>query len=212
MTLPADIEHREQVFIPVAVDAERLIDGVRLLRATYFLVTTESPRSIWEIELPGVARLHGLGALGMSGVVFSPLRRTEVAGRELTSYDLFIDAADISAIFALEEAGFVSIQLEDIWLPHFWCREAAVWGGDGTDGSDVERGDVFRVSARLFPQAYRYATGELDLDGLLDLRVEGQLFRSHAETQALRDWAQLQIEEAKRAFAAKEVKLRVRAR
>jgi hypothetical protein len=50
------------------------------------------------------------------------------------------------------------------------------------------------------------------LDGLLDLRVEGQLFRSHAETQALRDWAQLQIEEAKRAFAAKEVKLRVRAR
>ncbi len=211
MTFPGESQLGEKIFVPVAIDAERLIEGVKLLRSTYFLATTDSPTSIWEIELPSVARLHGLGALGMLGVVFSPMRRTETAGRELISYDLFVDAADISAIFALEEGGAISIQLEDIWLPRLWCRDAPVWGGKGHDSSAVERGDVFRVSASLFQHAYRYATGELDRDALLEHRIEGELFRSPTETRALRDWAQLQIEETRRAFPDKEVKLRVRA-
>lgn len=208
MTEPSDIDRRN-VFVPVAIDAERLIDGETMLRSTYFLAITDSPSSIWEIDLPTVARLHGLGALGMLGVVFSVLRQTEDVGREVTSFGLFVDAADISAIFALEEEGDVSIQLEDVWLPRRWCRAAPSWGGEDNDAG-LHRGDVFRVSARLFQWAYRYAAGELELETLLAQRVDGELFRSPAETAALRRWSEQQIEETRRAFPDKEVKLRVR--
>ncbi len=62
------------VFIPVVIDAERVVDGEEMVRVTYFAVTTDAPAAVWEVELPAVAQLHGIGALGLAGVVYGALR------------------------------------------------------------------------------------------------------------------------------------------
>ncbi|HET9260271.1 MAG TPA: hypothetical protein VFP42_09120 [Acidimicrobiia bacterium] len=209
MTTAVDRSLQRNMLVPVAVDADRMIEGRSMLRCTYFMVTTESPHSVWELDLPDVSGLDGLGALGRRGIVVSALRRREAADGESASFDLFTDADDISAVFALEADGDVSIQLEDIWLPRNWCEAAPGWDSQAISPA-VRRGDVLRVGARLFQQAHRFAVGEIDLDQLTSQPPEGQLFKSPLETIALRTWVERQIEETRRAFPEKEVKLQVR--
>jgi hypothetical protein len=194
----------------VAVDAQRELDGVEMLRTTYFVVTTDAPAQIWELDLPPLARLHGLGALGMLGIVFSALRQTTGAGLPVTEFDLFTDPADISAVFSLEERQDLSVHLEDIWLPLAWCEEASVWGEDGTLEAEVARGDVFRVDVELFQDAYRYGIGDIGIERFMELDPAGRVFASPQESEAVRGWAQGLIEQAKSAFEDKELKLRVR--
>ena len=62
------------MFIPVVIDAERVVDGEEMVRVTYFAVTTDAPAAVWEVELPAVAQLHGIGVLGLAGVVYGALR------------------------------------------------------------------------------------------------------------------------------------------
>lgn len=198
----SEINLGHDIFVPLSVDAAREVDDVAMVRATYFIVTTEAPASVWEIELPPLARLHGLGALGMLGVVFSALRQTETTGRELTEFDLFRGPDDVATIFALEEDGLLSIQLEDVWLPTRWCSGAPVWGSEKgwTSGESIERGDVFRVDVELFQQAYRYGSGDITIDQLLLEDPAGRVFRSPRETFAFRIWADEQIEKSRQAF------------
>lgn len=204
-----NLEH--DVFVPVAIDAEREIDEIPMLRATYFVVTTDAPSSVWEIELPPLARLHGLGALGMLGVVFSALRQKEETGRQVTKFDLFTDPDDVAAMFEMEREGTLSIQLEDIWFPQQWCAGAPAWGSpEELREAPIKRGEVFRVGAELFQQAYRYGAGDINTPQLLETDPTGMVFRSPQESEALRGWAQNQIDNTRRAFLEKELKLRVR--
>ena len=68
------------VFIPVVIDAERVVDGEEMVRVTYFAVTTDAPAAVWEVELPAVAQLHGIGALGLAGVVYGAIREMPATG------------------------------------------------------------------------------------------------------------------------------------
>lgn len=187
------------VFIPVVIDAERVVDGEEMVRVTYFAVTTDAPAAVWEVELPPVAQLHGIGALGLAGVVYSALREGEGGGPESVEYDLFTESEDVDAIFALEESGMpLTVQVEDVWMPREWF------------GAELARGDVFRVALDAFQIAYRYTAGTIGRDGLIDLEVSGQVISSPVETEAVRQWSQDQIDEARTAFPDKEVKLRWR--
>lgn len=206
------INLRHQIYVPLSVDAEREVDGVEMIRATYFVVTTDAPASVWEIELPPLARLHGLGALGMLGVVFSAVRKTEAPGREVTEFDLFAEPDDVATIFGLEQESALSIQLEDVWLPHRWCSEAPPWGSESSYSAEgpIKRGDVFRVGADLFQQAYRYGSGDIAIDQLLGEDPRGRVFSSPLETVAFREWAGDQIEKSKRAFDDERSALQLR--
>ncbi len=189
--------------MPVAVDASRLVDGVETLRATYFIVTADSPGSVWEIDLPPLAQMRGLGAIGMLGVVFSTLRPVGADGRDQTRFDVFADPGDIASIFALEDgdAG-LSVQLEDIWLPQSWCRDVPDWGYEqARDDEPIQRGDVLRVALELFRNAFLFSTGDINVETLMGSDTSGRIFRSPRETAALRYWADDQIEKSKRAFA-----------
>ena len=179
-----------------------------MFRATYFVLTTEVPASVWEIELPPLAPLHGLGALGMLGVVFSAIRRGPDQGGP--SYELFDEPEDVAAIFGLEEEGPLSVQLEDVWIPKQWCVDTPVWGSNELGDGEPARGDVFRVALALFQEAYRYTTGDIDLEELAGQDPAGRVFSSPEETRAMRAWAEGLIEETKRAFPAKDGKLRYR--
>jgi hypothetical protein len=192
----------------VTVDAEREIEGRSMLRATHFVITTDAPTSVWEIELPAMAGLHGLSALGVLGVVYGAIR--EPGKQESPEPGFFVDPEDISAIFALEDDGPLSVQLEDVWLPLTWCLGSSVWGEPDSMVENLSRGDVLRVELEVFQQAYRYTAGDISLDELLETDAANRMFASPEETQAMARWAEQQIEETRRAFPAKEVKLRYR--
>jgi hypothetical protein len=198
---------REEVYVPVAVDAERVIEGVPMVRATYFVVRTNAPMAFWELELPPLASLHGVGAIGIAGVVYGALREGGTA-----EIDLFSSSADIGAIFALEAEGLpLSVDLEDVWIPKSWIV-AAQAGDESTGDSDDElaRGEVFRVALPVFQQVYRYTAGDHDLTELLGIEASGQVHHSPEETDALHAWSAEQIEITRQAFPSKTVKLRYR--
>jgi hypothetical protein len=187
------------VFIPVAIDAERVVDGEEMVRVTYFAVITDAPAAVWEVDLPAVARLHGVGALGLAGVVYSALRESSDPAMETAEPDLFIEADDVAAIFDLEESGTpLTVQVEDVWMPSDWF------------GAEPRRGDVYRVALDAFQTAYRYTAGTTGAEPLLDLDVAGRVVSSPIETEAMARWAQDQIDASRRAFPDKEVKLRWR--
>jgi hypothetical protein len=189
----------EGVFIPVVIDAERVVDGEEMVRVTYFAVTTDAPAAVWEVELPAVAQLHGIGALGLAGVVYGALREVGGPGNDTAHFDLFTDADDVAAIFALEEASTpLTVQVEDVWMPRAWFDDEPV------------RGDVYRVGLEVFQSAYRYTAGAIGPPLLLETDVGGQVISSPAETEAVTEWSQDQIEATRRAFPDKEVKLRWR--
>ena len=187
------------VFIPVVIDAERVVDGEEMVRVTYFAVTTDAPAAVWEVELPSVAQLHGIGALGLAGVVYGALRDVGGPGADTVDFDLFIDADDVAAIFALEESDTpLTVQVEDVWMPRSWFDEEPV------------RGAVYRVALEVFQSAYRYTAGTIGTNLLLEIDAREQVISSPAETEAVTQWSQDQIEATRRAFADKAVKLRWR--
>ena len=190
---------RDGVFIPVVIDAERVVDGEEMVRVTYFAVATDAPAAVWEVDLPAVAQLHGIGALGLAGVVYGALREAGGLETDAVDFDLFTDAGDVAAIFALEESATpLTVQVEDVWMPRSWFDDEPV------------RGDVYRVGLEVFQSAYRYTAGTIGSDQLREVGVSGQVISSPVETAAVTQWSQDQIEASRRAFPDKEVKLRWR--
>ena len=187
------------MFIPVVIDAERVADGAEMVRVTYFAVTTDAPAAVWEVELPAVAQLHGIGALGLAGVIYSAMRESRAPGQETVEFDLFTDADDVAAIFALEESG------DAVDGAGRGCMDAAAWFED-----EPRRGDVYRVALEAFQDAYRYTAGTIDPDVLMERDASGRVISSPLETEAVMQWSQDQIDASRRAFPDKEVKLRWR--
>ena len=208
------VELRRNVFVPVAIDAERVIDGVDMVRVTYFALTTDAPADVWEVELPPLARLHGIGALGLAGVIYSAMREESGPGQDTIEFDLFSRAGDVAAIFALEQEGTpLSVQVEDVWMPRTWFTRVQVWDEPDPDPDqsvELARGHVFRVALPAFQEAYRYTAGDVSLDVLIERDVSDQIVSSPVETEAMMAWSQAQIDETRRAFPGKDVKLRYR--
>lgn len=198
---------QEQIYIPVAVDAERVIEEVLMVRATYFVVRTNAPMATWELQLPPLTSLHGVGAIGIAGVVYGALREGGTS-----EVDLFSTSEDVGAIFALETEGLpLSVDLEDVWIPKSWIV-AAQAGDESKGGTEYElaRGEVFRLALPVFQQVYRYTAGDLDVVELLGTDASGQVHHSPEETAALYAWSAEQIEITRAAFPSKTVKLRYR--
>lgn len=204
---------RDRAFIPVTIDAVREIEGIGMVRVTYFALTSDAPAAVWEVELPPLARLHGVGALGSAGVVYSAMRESDQVGRETVEFDLFERPEDVAAIFSLEDDLLLTVQIEDVWMPASWFHNVAVWGDEDNPrpvGSDLERGQVYRVGLPLFQGAYRYTAGEIGFERLAAIDPQGQVLVSPIEGEAMRGWSQDQIDATRAAFPDKEVKLRYR--
>lgn len=204
---------RYRSFIPVTLDAVREIDGIEMARVTYFVLTSDAPAGVWEIELPPLAGLHGVGALGTAGVVYSAMGESDEIGYESVESDLFERPDDIAAIFRLEHGESpITVQVEDVWMPVAWFQDVDTWGrrAGRAPSRAPERGDVYRVALPLFQDAYRYTAGEIDLERLVSLETGDQIFASPVESEAIRAWSQDQIDETRAAFPDKTVKLRYR--
>lgn len=199
------------VYIPVALDAIREIEGVEMVRVTYFVVTSDAPGAGWEVDLPELTEQHGVSVLGTSGIVYRAIHSGEVyEGRRR---GLFVDPEDISSIFGLESEGSpFTVQLEDVWMPSAWFADAPIWDDEpntSTGDDPMARGEVYRVAIAAFRAAYRYSSGEIGLDELAD-SATGDVLRSPIETESIRAWSEGQIEAARRAFRDQPLILRWR--
>jgi hypothetical protein len=203
-------EPKSNVYIPVAIDAEREVDGHPMVRVTYFVISSDAPAAVWQIDLPPLARLQGIGALGLLGVVFTTMHRSS-PGVE-ADYEIFAQAADVAAIFTLEsETPLLSVQIQDVWIPAGWFMNAESWDvSDPRATHRPERGDVYRVGLEVFQSAYRYTSFDITIDELLSTDWMGQIVYSPVETESFLEWAEDQIELTKRTFESKELKLRYR--
>lgn len=204
---------RHRSFIPVTIDAVRELDDIEMARVTYFVLTSDAPAGVWEIELPPLAGLHGVGALGIAGVVYSAMGESDEIGYESVESDLFEHSDDIAAIFSLEHGESpITVQVEDVWMPVAWFQDVNTWGRRPARAPSraPERGDVYRVALALFQDAYRYTAGEIDLERLVSLETGDRVFASPVESEAIRAWSQEQIDETRAAFPDKTVKLRYR--
>ena len=151
------------MFIPVVIDAERVVDGEEMVRVTYFAVTTDAPAAVWEVELPDRgAAPRDRSARSRRCHLRRYLREVGNRGADAVEFDLFTDADDVAAIFALEESGTpLTVQVEDVWMPRSWFDDEPV------------RGDVYRVALEVFQAAYRYTAGTVGPDLLHRVRREG---------------------------------------
>jgi hypothetical protein len=43
-------EPKSNVYIPVAIDAEREVDGHPMVRVTYFVISSDAPAAVWQID------------------------------------------------------------------------------------------------------------------------------------------------------------------
>lgn len=204
---------RYRAFIPVTIDAVREIETIGMVRVTYFALTSDAPAAVWEVELPPLVQLHGVGALGSAGVVYSAMRESDQVGGEAVEFDLFERPEDVAAIFSLEDDSPLTVQIEDVWMPVSWFHDVAVWGDEDNPRPvdwDLERGQVYRVDLPLFQEAYRYTAGEIGFERLAAIDPQGQVLVSPVEGEAMRGWSQDQIDATRAAFPEKEVKLRYR--
>lgn len=168
--------------VPVSVDAIRDLNGTRMARVTYFVVTSEVPEPGWLIR-PGVESEFSVQALGLLGVICGP-------GAEGGP---FRRADQITALFEAVEANpSLSVEVEDVWIPYDWLAR----------DREPARGDVYRLDLQIFQAAYRFRAEETSSQEEFVVRTqwEGSVSASAEETAAFRAWAEAQVEEARSVY------------
>lgn len=178
MMVRAQTSEHQTVTVPVLIDARRTIDDVKVVRAVYLIMTSETPVPGGVVQ-PGAEAALPVPILGQMGVIYQPD----------TSSETFTTADKIEALFAtLEEALNYVVELEDIWIPESWLQHRP----------DISRRDLYRLTFDLFAACYRYRQGIItEIGSLTDLNPDTQEIRfSPVETQAFRNWNQRQIQDA----------------
>jgi hypothetical protein len=156
-----------------------MIDDVKVVRAMYLIITSETPVPGGIVQ-PGTEAALSIPILGQMGVIYRP---------DISS-ETFATPEQIEALFAaLEVTLNYAVELEDIWIPEDWLQHRPT----------ISRGELYRLTFDLFEACYRYREGIMtQIGSLTDLNPEPQEIQFSAEeTQAFRDWNQQQIQNAK---------------
>lgn len=163
--------------IPVAVDAVRVVDDIRMVRVVFLVlaITDASQARIDQLTATGLDPTMLLGGLG-------------VIHRPLTGGDRFHDPDQVAELFTRLDTDDSLIEFEDIWVPEPWLL----------DEHAPQRGAVYRIDQRVFRAAYRYRVETLTLAGLMATHIAaGSIVYSPEETDAFRAWNARQIQEAR---------------
>jgi hypothetical protein len=140
-------------------------DGLgSLARFVYFTIVTDDPSPGWFLTL--MDRSVPFVLFGMAGLVIQP-SPTEI---EFTSPQQI--QALIDVIEGIGEGG-LSVESGIIWLPLGTVQRAFTHDAEFVEWSLVRpnRGDVFRVSLRIFREAWRMYDGSIDANEM-SLRCE----------------------------------------
>jgi hypothetical protein len=167
---------KDEVTVPVLVDAVRDTPAGELVRCLYYCVESVKPSAGWRLDLGG-ERIP-LVFVGFSGVITRPPRRT--AFKRPESIDSLFDR--------IENDDQFSVELGHVWI----ARESF--------SENPERGQVYRIPLDLFSAGLLYAEERMPLDkfGHLTMSRGPRLAPSRDETKAFTGWQKEQLERAGR--------------
>lgn len=161
--------------IPIAVDSIKTVGNVSIVRCSYFSIENSEPdpgltMAGHEFDIPFLMT-------GVSGVITGPPG----------SGGLFDSPHTLDRLFeAVDTDSALYVDQNHLWLPHNLFTK------------DPLRGDIYRIGYVLFNLAYLLREESLTLDEFLartqDAQEEFSVGFSDPETQALREWNDIQIQ------------------
>jgi hypothetical protein len=184
----------QQITIPIVTDGvPRSGHSPLLARCVYFSITADEPRGSWVLHLP-TAPIPFL-MLGLQGIIHRPLPWR--AG-------IFVSPEEWNEIVtAIEQMDGFSVDFEYSWVPVALLDRARgrYPAGDESPNGLAVRGEVFRLSHKLFLEAWRAARDGTDFEGYanrgLDAfdgdRLADGLTYSPEETRSIQAWAIAQV-------------------
>jgi hypothetical protein len=167
--------------IPVIVDSVKRSRGFAMTRCAYFSIQCDGPAPDCDLGIRG-ARLPIL-MIGLGGIVHRPMQ-----GDRFETVDKLQDLFD-----RIEGVQGLYVDQDDLWLPN------TLLGEEGP-----KRGEVFRVSIRLFEAAYRFRNGAIGQEEFEQI-CAGQgvaVLHSPDETRTFAEWAQAEIATARQTYHA----------
>lgn len=190
---PEDSSQR-QITIPVVTDGvPRSGHAPLLARCVYFSITADEPNLPCLLDIQGYHIPFLL--LGMEGIIVRPL---------LPGPELFVSPDDWDKIVnAIEQQHGFSVDVEYFWVPVALLDRARERfpAGDDSPNRLAVRGEVFRLSRKLFLEAWLAARDGTDFAGyaarVLDFfdgeRLAAGLTYSPEETRSIQAWSIAQV-------------------
>lgn len=182
------------ITVPVVTDSlPRDGPAPHLARCVYFTITADEPDLMGWLHLAG-AHIPFL-LIGLQGIIF----RSALPGAGLF---VFPDEWD-ELVTAVEQLDGFSVDFEYFWVPvDLLDRARSVYPvGDESPNMLAVRGEVFRLSRKLFSEAWRAARDGTAFDAyaarVLDTfdgeRLTDGLTFSPKETRSIQAWAIAQV-------------------
>ncbi|WP_282042712.1 hypothetical protein [Winogradskyella flava] len=165
---------QKKLSIPIATDVDRNIDGVEMIRCSYYSVQSDSPIPNWSIST--VDNNASILLLNIEAILLGPTNK----GDEFDS----VEDIDSMYIFAEQNQGLF-VDINDIWVPFHWF---------GVE--KVEQGLVYRISQEKFSLCWKLRHDYISFDEFnteIAYQEDIKLRFSQKETNAFNDWTKAQI-------------------
>ena len=191
--------------IPVIVDVRRNIDGMEMVRCSYYSVQSDEPLDDWNLGLGG--RSYPILLLHLEAIILGPPN-----GRRK-----FSDQSDFDAMYDSIEGepgspndNGLFVDINDIWIPLGWFGSI-----------ELQQGLVFRIPSNLFSLCWKFRNERISTDEFLELRNEllledrqrekrMRLKFSRPESEVLGQWTQTQIDNSRERYHKSKLKLKKR--
>lgn len=164
----------QTTFIPIIVDVERNIDGIKMIRCSYYSIQSDEPMPNWSLNI------------GRNNAAMLLLNLEAILLGSPDSPDNFRNVNDIDAMYYLvEEHEGLFVDINDIWVPKRW------FGKD-----DLKQGLLFRISQESFSWCWKFRNDVISAEEFLAFEKEmkdSYLRFSEEETNAFYMWTEKQI-------------------
>ncbi len=168
------------LLIPVITDVERNIDGVNVVRCSYYSVRSETPLPNWTINVLGIS--SRMLIIDLEAILVGPPDK-----------DVFnsIEEIDLMYDFVENNEG-VFVDINDIWIPTTWFGNI-----------NIKQGLVFRIDQEKFTLCWKLRNDYISYDEFeLGCKEIEELFIifSGSETSIFEKWTRKQIEDSKEIY------------
>ncbi|TAJ13759.1 hypothetical protein DMA11_07850 [Marinilabiliaceae bacterium JC017] len=168
--------------VPVITDVVREIDGIIMMRCSYFSINSYDSLFGWNLQIRQL-RLPIL-LLNLEAII--------IGGPHGNGFN---NPNDISAMYdSIEEEGNLFVDINDIWIPLTWFSEEEM------PEEIIPQGRVYRIPSNLFNLCWQFRNDRIDVNELPELTPEEQLRHSDEETQFFAEWTNTQVEESRTAY------------
>lgn len=167
--------------IPIVTDVIRNIDGLEMVRCSYFSIQSDTPLPDWNITIDETT--SPILLLNLEAIIVGPLQEN----------DEFRDAGDIESMYEIaEQVEGLFVDINDIWVPLTWFGNA-----------DILQGTVFRISQSRFTICWKLRNDSIafeDFKSELENTFKPEMQFSETETLAFREWTKRQINNSRELY------------